>query len=39
MGRNLGLPGNSAQHLRVIRAALALLNHADEISTMQPFEQ
>jgi hypothetical protein len=37
MGRNLGAPGNRAQHLRVLRAALGLLEGAGEISTIVDF--
>jgi hypothetical protein len=34
MGRNLGAPGHAAQHLRVLRAALRLLERAGEVSTV-----
>jgi hypothetical protein len=34
MGRNLGAPGNAAQHLRVLRAALGLLERTGEVSTV-----
>jgi hypothetical protein len=39
MGRNLGAAGNAAQQMRVLRAALALLEHAGEISTIVDFAE
>ncbi|HUY75711.1 MAG TPA: hypothetical protein VMV29_03000 [Ktedonobacterales bacterium] len=39
MGRPLGAPGNAAQHLRILRAALRLLDHAGETSTLVDFPE
>ena len=39
MGRNLGAPGNAEEHLRVLRAALGLLEHAGETSTIVDFPE
>lgn len=39
MGRNLGAPGNASQQMRVIRAALRLLERSDEISTIVDFPE
>jgi hypothetical protein len=39
MGRNRGAPGNAAQHLRILRAALGLLEYAGEISTLVDFPE
>lgn len=39
MGRNLGAPGNAAQQMRVLRAALGLLERADEVSTVVDFPE
>jgi hypothetical protein len=39
MGRNLGLPGNVAQQMRVIRSALALLEQSDSVSRVVPFSE
>lgn len=39
MGRNLGAPGNAGQQMRVIRAALRLLERSDEISTIVDFPE
>jgi hypothetical protein len=39
MGRNLGAPGNQAQQLRVLRAALGLLERAGETSIIVDFPE
>lgn len=39
MGRNLGAPGNAEEHLRVLRAALRLLEQAGEVSTVVDFPE
>ena len=39
LGRNLGLPGNVAQQMGVIRAALALLESAEGVSTVVDYEE
>lgn len=39
MGRNLGAPGNVAQQMRVLRAALALLAQAGGVSTIVDFAE
>lgn len=39
MGRNLGAPGNADQQLRVIRAALGLLERSDGVSTLVDFPE
>ena len=39
MGRPMGFPGNSMQHLRVINAALNLLADATQIKTVITFDE
>jgi hypothetical protein len=39
MGRNLGAPGNAEEHLRVLRAALGLLEQAGEMSTVVDYPE
>ncbi len=39
LGRNLGAPGNAAQQLRVIRAALGLLERAESAPTIVDFPE
>ena len=39
MGRNLGAPGNADQQMRVIRAALGLLEAAEGVSTIVDFAE